>query len=186
MATIYHQAAAETTAILDRVLEKYPDLKAVSADIGLRFAEKESKDSEAEAAADREPCLKVNGYPATATTRVHSYSNRVDGTPDATITVDLAAWRELTDRQRQCVLHRELWRLEVCKDKDDTPKYDDRGRPKLRLRLFDVCVMGSAEIAKEYGDDCGDVQAARECVQQMLPWGDDMAGVAAKMEKVTL
>jgi hypothetical protein len=64
--------------------------------------------------------------------------------------VDAYRWPELDELTQVAVLDHELTHLELVTDDEGTVKYDDYGRPKLRMRLHDICHGWFSEVAKRH------------------------------------
>lgn len=52
----------------------------------------------------------------------------------------------------------ELTHLEIQRDKDGAPKWDDLDRPKLKMRKHDYEIGVFVDVAKEYGMDSFDCE----------------------------
>lgn len=108
--------------------------------------------SEIDEDGEESPVLKHHGYPALAKIQVTSYVDRVRGIPDAKLTIDRCGWKALSrSRQEACVDH-ELTHLTLTRDKEGRVRYDDLGRPKLRLRIHDWELSGFAEVVDRHGE----------------------------------
>lgn len=105
-----------------------------------------------------EPCLKHQGYNAQATIKINSYKDRVEGKADATLTIDLATWVGLNERERVALIDHELFHLKV-RTKDGIPVRDDCGRPVLKIRLHDWQTGGFGQIVKRHQDAAPEAKA---------------------------
>lgn len=135
------------------------------------------------------PAVKApGGYPAAAVIRIVPLKQRVPGLGDAEITIDGDGWPDLSDAEQAALIDHELTHLEIqwdtapdeSKGTRGTPKSDDHGRPKLKLRLHDWQLGGFADVVKRHGAVALEVQAARAVIDahgQYLLWSeDDVAG----------
>src|SRR4051812_12378997 len=59
------------------------------------------------------PPLKLNGYTCQAVIRIESLRHRVQGLPDATITIDQQNWQVLSSDEQDALLDHELEHLDV-------------------------------------------------------------------------
>lgn len=167
MAKTFSQAGKETTDLVATVLTKYHGhLAERNMQIGVLFVSDE---------ADTGAVLKHNGYPAAAVVKINSYRDRVEGKPDATITIDEDHWQSLSGEERTALIDHELYHLELATDKDGAPKFDDLGRPKLRIRLHDWQLGGFDAVVKRHGTNAPEQQhfqqVAESRKQLLIPWG---------------
>jgi hypothetical protein len=139
-------------AIKDALIDDDPfhaDLAAAEVSIGILMA----------TAPEGEPAVKLHGYACAAKVKINSYADRVEGKPDATITIDAAEWAEMDDLRRQALIDHELNHLEVQRDEEGQVKSDAHGRPKLKIRLHDVEVGVFDRIIAKYESECLDADA---------------------------
>lgn len=170
MSTMYGKPTADDPihAMLQEVLEEYhPELVDAGVTIGLYWATSED---------DESPALKHHGYPAAAVVKIKSDArDRLEGLPDATITIDKDRWDAKDDAWRRSLLDHELFHLQVQRDKDDHVKLDDAGRPKLKMRSHDFEVGVFDAIVARHGAAGCDAQAldaaAHRLTQKTMPWG---------------
>lgn len=154
---IYDQAPDEVRVRVDALIEKhYPDLKTAGVRIDLLQVSNE----------DAEPCLKLHGYGAAAVVRIIGTKDRVAGRGDAEILVDCATYEKLKPEARDALLDHELYHLQVKKDKHGALKFDDHGRPVLKMRLHDWQLGWFDEIARRHGEFSMEVQHARALARQ--------------------
>ena len=125
MATILEADDGSIGEVIADVVAKYhEDLSHVA--IGaLRAFAKQSKTGSGHA-------LQLGGYPCLATVRIVGYEQRVQGLPDALITVDAKAWEQMAPPVRVALIDHEVTHVELVDGKED-----DCGRPKLKLRKHD-------------------------------------------------
>lgn len=96
MATI-SPAPAEVHELIGEVIREYhPDLERASVTVGALMAWSKSGDP-----------VKLHGYPCAATVKKNSARDRLEGKPDATITIDSDHWDGLDDRQRAALIDHE-------------------------------------------------------------------------------
>ena len=89
------------------------------------------------------PALKQHGYPASALVRVRPLRERSEGLGDVQIILDGDHWDGWGEARRAGVLDHELQHIELITESDDeTPKADDVGRPRLKLRRHDWMIGG--------------------------------------------
>lgn len=154
---IYDQAPDDVRVRVDALIEKhYPDLKTVGVRLDLLQVSNE----------DAEPCLSLHGYDAAAIVRVIGKKDRVAGRGDAEIVVDWATYEKLSEQARDALLDHELYHLQVKKDKHGALKFDDHGRPVLKIRLHDWQLGWFDEIARRHGEHSLEVQCARALARQ--------------------
>lgn len=96
--------------------------------------------------------VKLHGWPCFATIKVMSYKDRVAGSADARMTIDLDKWSELHEDQRNALIDHELEHLELVLDKVNNVKTDDIGRPKMRCKPHDYELSGFASVVQRHKD----------------------------------
>lgn len=74
---------------------------------------------------------------------------------DVIIGINKAAWRLLSDDQKQVVLDTQLERVVICMDQADNPKEDDRSRLIYRLRRVEV--LDDQTMKRRYNMTMSDV-----------------------------
>ena len=164
-------APGEVRAVLEDVLAEYhPELAEAGVTINLLFANSTGNG----------PAVKLHGYPCAAVVKINGLKARVEGVMDATITIDGDAWPDWSTGQRKALIDHELYHLELAHDaKTGNYKYDDAGRPKLKMRNHDWQMGGFDAIARRHGQAAFEVQAVRvlatERGQMFWAWGDDTA-----------
>ena len=102
--------------------------------------------------ADQEifPALKCRGMPAAAIIQKVSPAKRVLLEFDAIISIDLARWKEMTRAQQIAVLDHELEHIDFIL-KDDTYVYDDKQRPKFKLKPDEIVLTGFSAVIRRHG-----------------------------------
>jgi len=97
------------------------------------------------------PAVKVHGHTAAAKMQVTSLQDRARGLPDAKLTIDEYSWKRMAESRRVALIDHELEHL-VLKTDDDGIVFDDRGRPKLKLKIHDWQFQGFAKIIERHGE----------------------------------
>ena len=180
MATL-STAPAEVHELIGEVIrEHHPDLAQAGVTVGALMAWAKSGDP-----------VKLHGYPCAATVKKNSVRDRLEGKPDATITIDSDHWDGLDDRQRAALIDHELTHLVPVligtiehKDSEGNVverepvwKTDDAGRPVLQMRLHDWQLGGFRAVAERHGSAAPEVrewQRANERFRQsVFAWSDD-------------
>jgi len=170
-----HSPASSDVAALiqDVIAEHYPDLAEAEVRISAFFAWPGKNGG---------PAVKLHGYPCAAVVKINSNPKaRMDGLPDATITIDGVGWADQwDDDQKRALIDHELHHVLVVRDKKTGEiKSDDSGRPKLAMKPHDWQFGGFDDIARRHGRAAFEVQAVRmlkdERGQLFWGWGDDQA-----------
>ena len=124
--------------------------------------------------------IKRHGVRCAAQVKINSLAQRAEGMADATITIDGDSWEDMEDQTRVALVDHELEHLEVQYDPEAmtrTPKSDDQGRPKLKMRRHDFEVWGFDKIIARHGMAALEAKAVEALkhrqFQQELPFGDD-------------
>jgi hypothetical protein len=167
-------ATSDVTALIRDVIdEHYPDLAEAEVRISAFFAWPGK---------DGGPAVKLHGYPCAAVVKINANPKaRMDGLPDATITIDGPDWAGVwDDDQKRALIDHELHHVLVVRDKKTGEiKSDDAGRPKLAMKLHDWTLGGFDAIAKRHGKAAFEVQSVRtlreDRGQLFWSWGDDSA-----------
>lgn len=126
------------------------------------------------------PAIKDRGWPCLARIKINSLADRVEGKPDATLTLDDDGdrWGSMSAAEQNALIDHELEHLVLVEDKEMPGhwKRDDLGRPKLKIRPHDWEFNGFASVARRHEEASQEViQAAvlRDMFGQLL-W--DFAG----------
>lgn len=158
----YEKCGSDVEEIVARVAEKWhPELIEHGVRIGCLYAFNASEDNDNDGDASDEHALKLNGYPAAAIVRKTNLRERASGLPDAQIVIDQKTWEDLTDEQHDALIDHELTHLELSRGDDGRVKTDDRGRPKIKMRLHDFEIGGFREVASRHHEDALEVRALR-------------------------
>lgn len=83
--------------------------------------------------------------------KITNLKDRVMGRGDAEIQLDADYWPTITDDQQAALLDHELHHLQLKTDKHGNVKYDDHGRPMLKMRKHDVEFGWFSVIAQRHG-----------------------------------
>lgn len=164
----------EIQGLVRELIEKYhPGLRANDVDVRVMVAFAKVNDKTGET---QGPAVKHHGYPAYAVIRVCNLKQRVQGLGDAEITIDGDRWSDLTPEQQEALIDHELEHLEFKKDKHGGIKWDDLGRPQLKLRPHDWQLGGFENVSRRHGENAIEVKemnAHLEARRQLfLPFGE--------------
>jgi hypothetical protein len=144
MPTIYEKCDEDAphTRVIRAMMAKYhEDLKKAGVTIECLLASNEDGNA-----------VKLHGWPCYATIKVMSYKDRVAGSADARMVIDLDKWADLHENERNALVDHELQHLELVLDKFNHVKTDDIGRPKLRLRPHDYELSGFNSVVRRHED----------------------------------
>ncbi|MEM9019968.1 MAG: putative metallopeptidase [Planctomycetota bacterium] len=171
MPLTYEPADAKTRQLVTNTMARFhPCLAHVEARVGALMIWDYDKEGCARAEA-----LKLKGYPCAAVVKINSLRDRVQGLPDATITIDAEHWARTDAETRAAIIDHELEHLQVKGDGGDVLYWDDvaravvggfpvsdaHGRPKLVMKLHDWQLGGFDSIVKRHGAYALEVVAAR-------------------------
>ena len=165
MAT-YGVAGQKVREICDQVIERFhPDLAESKARIGLLQAYP-SVDRNGDSP---RPAMVTKGCRILARIKINSEEARCAGSPDATLTIDAAYWKELDEaddpeegrRKQEALLDHELYHL-INRKKDGEFVLDDQRRPKLASRPHDWEVTGFRVVAERHRQFAPEVIIARQ------------------------
>ncbi len=99
--------------------------------------------------------IKRHGVRCAAKVKINPVAQRAEGMADATLTIDAEAWEDMTEKRKLALLDHELHHLAIvyCAESEDskTPKSDDQGRPKLKMREHDFEVWGFWNVIRRHG-----------------------------------
>lgn len=124
---------------------------------------------------ETKPGLTHQGYPAAAVVRLLGIKERTMGRGDAEIVIDEHYWMGLDEAEKDALLDHELYHLVVPK----RLVYDERGRPKLKIRKHDRQMGWFDEIAKRHGHASGEVKQAMNLVASAKQIYFDFANIQA-------
>lgn len=172
MAT-FRVAEAEWVDLLAEVMRKHhPDLVEAGVTVGLLFAHAPRGEATGE---PKGPALKRGGAAVLSLVKVNSQRDRVEGKPDATITLDGDRWADEPRASQEAILDRDLEALLLVRNEDGGIETDDCFRPKLKLREPDFRLEGYWSIVERHGKDAvesrGYQEVHRGFTQRCFPWG---------------
>lgn len=174
MAT-YEKAKTEVLERVSRMMEKYHG-ELVSAEVCLDvLMAHQSLDDDGNPKGG-EP-VTLNGYPCQATIKIINAKDRVAGRADAEMVIDAKNWEDLSDEERDALVDHELTHLELKKDKEtDKPKYDDSGRPSLKMKKHDHQFGWFDDVVRRHKEASAEAKQATDFVltarQMWLPYLD--------------
>jgi len=147
MAT-FVKANADVNRIISEVIaDFYPDLVEAQARIGAVMAYP-TLDEDGDSTG---PAMKRGGLAVMAKIKKNGEADRVDGKPDATITLDVEEWDELDEERQRALIDHELYHLIVKrKSLGKTIKIDDGGRPLFDIRPHDWEITGFRVVAERH------------------------------------
>jgi hypothetical protein len=153
---IYTTAEQDARDLLAAVMKQHhPEFVEVGVRVNVLMATRARDEKTGEPKG--ESALRHHGWPAQALIKINGHRDRVAGKADADLYLDAERWDELTQRQRQALLHHELLHLEIQSDEDGNVVLDDCNRPKLRIRPHDYQMGGFYQVAEDYGADAPEV-----------------------------
>jgi len=164
MPKTYEIADANTRELIEAVRgQHHPSLQSHGVTIGGLFVSSENKDGE------EMPALKHRGFPVAAQIQITSLADRTRGVADAKLTIDRFVWARLPDASKRALLDHELAHLLIATDKHGAPKFDDIGRPKLKIRPHDWELNGFVDVAERHGEAAMEMRALRAFRHEQLP-----------------
>lgn len=121
------------------------------------------------------PALKLHGMQALAVVKINSTKDRVEGKPDATVTLDFDQWPDHSPERKRAIMDHELAHLLLATDEDGNPQIDDANRPKLRMRQHDLVVGGFTDVVRRNKQHAAEsdqfLEVNRFFTQEVFPWG---------------
>lgn len=181
MAKTYSKASEEVVDVVAEVRAKWhPVLEQLGVTVDVLFVDEYDDDLDKSTQA-----LKVGGYACAASIAKTSLRHRALGYADALLTIDTYSWQKLGEAQRVALLDHELTHLQVVGDPNGVvwadpegrlmlaPRFDDLGRPKLKLRLHDYKVEGFREVVvrhREWSIERLQVAASKDPMTGQLAW----------------
>lgn len=154
MSTTYREAGDLIKALADKVMQQsHPELVKDHVTISTIIASRESEE-EGDMVA-----LRLHGLPVAAKTSITSLADRARGIADAKLMIDNYAWSRLSDARKLALLDHELEHLALRTIKPTKKnhyasgtKFDDLGRPCLKIRPHDWEITGFQAVAERHGD----------------------------------
>ena len=170
---VLSRASKDLCELVTQVISDYHvDLEAASVSIGILIATPTDREM-----ANDAPHLKFQGRPVVASVKIVSAENRRLCEFDALLKVCDESFRAMDESERIAAIDGAISRLELARDKDDMPKFDEHGRPQLKMRLPDVFVSGFASVIRRHGADAVEARQLKVLFegyrQLMLAWGSD-------------
>lgn len=146
----YEPASAEVLRLVEQTVQRY---HGALEEHGVTFKVLMVGPTTNENGDSQGPPLKVKGYPCCAIIKVTSTRDRAAGMADVLLQIDEDRWDAFHDERREALIDHELAHLEVNRDKDGQVVYDDRGRPRLRIKPHDREVSWFDEVVRRHGRD---------------------------------
>jgi hypothetical protein len=179
MSTTFSEADDDVLNLMsDLITDFFPDI--VRCDPPVRIAVLMAENADG-------PALRKWGGNAAAMIKKSAKEEKPDpDAPDVRILIDAKTWEGLSDVGRKALLAHECQHIDIPWGSDGkTPKTDDYGRVKVRLRPDDWILTGFRRVAEWFGEDALEVRSIRAVQerlrQAMLPFGrDDQSAAAAR------
>lgn len=154
MATTFQECGDEVTRLINQVMTKHhKELADAHVTIHAIGARRESKREGAIQA------LKAEGLPVAAKIQITSLQDRTRGVADAKLTIDMLGWDMMATTRKEALIDHELMHLSVVQlratKKNPYAKgvrFDDLGRPMLKIRPHDWRLTGYAEVVERHGE----------------------------------
>lgn len=149
MSKTYITAEDVHEALVDGVLaECHPDLVEAGMTFKLLFCE---------GGEDKEGCptpaLKDAGYIVAGLAKITPLGQRAAGIADIVIEIDWHEWKELAEKQCLALVDHLLAGITPSLDKDENPKKDTLGRPKLQRRPYDYRILAFDDVLTRHGSN---------------------------------
>lgn len=157
---IYAKADDETAARVARMIKAHhPDLVRCQVTVEALTVEHDDPKNE-------DPAISHRGYAALAQVRAVPVKDRTAGRVDAEILLDLRRYKKLPAKRKDALIDHELQHLQPVCGKDQVPRLDGAGRPRLKLRRHDRQMGWFDVIVQRHGEDAPEKVQARELVEQ--------------------
>lgn len=146
----FEPCGKDVHAMLDKLIrarEVYQPLIDSKCKIDLVFA-RASLDDEGK---PKDVPLKCRGIRCYGVAKKIAPKERAKGFGDAEITLDGDWWDSVSEKEALAVLEHELFHIKVLTNDDGSPKTDDSGRPKIKMRMHDYEVGHFIQIAEWHG-----------------------------------
>jgi len=154
----YDRCPQEVFDLGARIAEQFhgPTLHDTQVDIVYQFVYA-ARDKEGQL---KGPAIKFCGWPADSNIKIKSTVDRCAGSGDVIVQIDGDQWNDpenpWSDAKKEEVIDSALCRIElVLSDPDENgncnPESDDLGRPKLKIRDFEMMVCGFPETIRRHG-----------------------------------
>jgi len=175
---IYERADEPVFAWVAELVKKYhPDLVSAGVSIDVLMVEHDDPDNE-------NPAISHRGYPAAAQVRAVPVKDRAGGRRDAEILVDKRLFKTLPEKRKQALLDHELQHLQPVLGKEQRPKLDGAGRPRLKLRRHDRQLGWFDAIVRRHGEAAPEKVQARALLQEAGQLYFDFPGGGAGVQIV--
>lgn len=154
MATTYTECGDEVQRLIQQVMLKHhAELANAKVTIHAIGARRESKrDGAIEA-------LKIEGLPVAAKIQISSLQDRSRGMADAKLTIDLLGWDTMPVSRKEALIDHELMHISLVQLRATKknpyakgPRFDDLGRPVLKIRTHDWRLTGYAAVVERHGE----------------------------------
>lgn len=175
MPKTYDTAPSEVQRRAEALIDKYhPETRKAEVTIDYVFAFNPEGDA-----------ITHGGYPALGLCRIVNLKDRSKGMSDVEITLDGAAWKEMSAEQRDALLDHELHHIVVKYDEAGCLITDDLNRPKIKMRKHDYDFGWFKVIAERHGMASPEVTQARRMMLRdgQLFW-PELAGKIIDAEEV--
>ena len=137
--------------------ENHCDMERQHVTIRVQMAAKQDKDGEAVPVWPPE-----GGREVLSKTTITPLRDRISNIPDATITIDeIWGWNRLSESRRYPLIDHALLQLDLKRDGDGVPLFDDANRPRLCYRPYDVVIKGYAEALARHGEASEEARQVR-------------------------
>ncbi len=185
MSMTYREAGDLIKALVDKVTQQsHPELAREHVTISTVIASRDTKKLGACQA------LKDRGLPIAAKTSITSLADRARNLPDAKLLIDDFAWQRLSSQRREALIDHELEHLDVLTIRPTKrngfasgTKYDDLGRPCLKLRPHDWELTGFQSVAERHAEasiEAMQFAAFRDEYGQLNMFGPSVLQIAEK------
>lgn len=137
------------TRLAEVCAEYHPELEQIELKIGVVFAFATTND-------DGEPtglALSRGGKEVAWVAKVTDAAQRLTGSPDLLVKLNGDQWADWSEARQTSVLDEVLYAVEIVRDKETgNPESDDAGRPRIKLKKWDIDVQGFETIVRRHGE----------------------------------
>lgn len=176
--TTYETADQKIFALVEKVRdEKFEQLAAEGLTIHVTWADRMFKDENG----DEGPIEAIyeSGHAVMAAIKKTSLRERAKGISDAELTLCRYSWGKLIPAKQEALIHQQLSRIELLRDKDAQVKRDDLDRPKVKILPYDFIVKGMLKSHEEYQEASIETLTVRLFIErtgQLALWSKDILG----------
>lgn len=158
MPKTYTKCSTDIRDIIDDVMKAYHgDLHREHVTIEALYVENIKKKTGEQLVA-----LKKDGMAVAAQIKITPLDQRVLGHADAKLTIDTLAWTRLSANSKRALIDHEIQHLALARDKKrGFVKYDDHGRPQLKIRPHDWELTGFSSVVERHGESAVEAIAIR-------------------------